>query len=105
MSVSKPANVEELLYQEFIASKVVYKITKRLCIQLPDDHPEKAENLKKLQEFKNKLDIINKHYLKHIDDYVDLMDPELSSSLSEDDIILLRKELNEAKKTLMSMRK
>lgn len=103
MRISKPANDEELLYQEFIASKVIYKITKRLCNQLPDENPEKAENLKKLQEFKNKLDIIDKHYLKHIDDYVNLMDTELGCSLSENDIILLRDELNEVKKSLIAM--
>lgn len=103
MSIFNPENDQELLYQEYIAARVMYKANKKLCSQLPDNHPEKAENLQKLQAFKNKLDAINKHCLNNIDCFADLMDPELKHSLIEDDIIQLREELKEVKKSLMAM--
>lgn len=103
MNIADPLYNEELLFQEYVAAKVMYKATIKLCKQLPDDSPEKEENLERLKRFKNKLDRINKYCTKHIDYYADLMDSDLKNMLKEDDIILLREELKEVKKSLKAM--
>ncbi|MFW6289955.1 MAG: hypothetical protein ACOC0R_03215 [Mariniphaga sp.] len=86
MKIVDPLKNEELLLQEYVAAKLIYKATNKLCKQLPDASPEKKENLIRLRRYKNKLDRINKYCLKHIDYYADLMDPELKNMLKEDDI-------------------
>lgn len=103
MNTANPANYNEWLYQEYIAAKVVYKIAKKQCNQIPDDNPKKDEILNKLQKMKNRIALIDDFFLKNIDRYSDLLDSELNYSLHEDDIILLRKELKEIKKSLTNL--
>ncbi|MFW6289912.1 MAG: hypothetical protein ACOC0R_03000 [Mariniphaga sp.] len=103
MSIANSAEYNEWLYQEYVAAKVAYKIAQKQSKRIPDDNPQKAEILKRLQEMKDKMVLIDTFLLKNIDSYSELLDSELHYSLREKDIILLREELKAVKKSIINL--
>lgn len=93
----------EWLFQEFIASRIAYRVTVKKIRRMPDSHPEKAEIADKLKLMKQKMSTVEKFFSKNIDTFADLLDPELRNSLNENDIIRLREELYEVRRSIAAM--
>lgn len=96
---------QEMLFDELIEVKLLYKTKEKVWKQTAGEHPEFNKMKEELSVLKNRIKNIEKNISSFGDSFFDVYDKELIKPLSEKDIFILREEIKEVRNTLETLGK
>ena len=105
MTNSSHKNEQEILFDELIVVKHLYKSKEKEWKQIAPQNPEFSKMKMELTELRRRIASIEKSISKYGDSFFDVYDSELIKPLSESDILNLRDEIKDVRSSLEAMGK
>jgi hypothetical protein len=96
---------QEMLFDELIEVKLLYKTKEKIWKHTAGENPEFNKMKEELAVLRKRIKNIEKNILSFGESFFDVYDAELGKSLSETDILSLRDEIKEVRDSLEAIGK